>query len=107
MPENRNQTTNSQTLVIQAGAFSFDTIEQQNGVATVVKFKLENPQIYPGDVLLILSGEEVQFHGLIGRIEEGWATAADRNGSILQAGLQAIVHRVQIRTNAMARSQSM
>ena len=87
MPENRNQTTNSQTLVIDADEFSFDTIEQRNGLATVVKFKLENPGVYPGDVLLILSGEEIHFHGLIGGIEDGWATASDRSGSMLPAGV--------------------
>ncbi len=40
-----------------------------------------------GDVLLILDGEEIQFHGFIGGIEDGWAVAADRNGSTLPAGV--------------------
>jgi hypothetical protein len=83
MPDNQNQTINSQTLVIEADKFTFDSIEQQNGLATVVRFKLENPEVKPGDVLLILSGEEIQFHGFIGKIEDGWATAVDRNGSML------------------------
>lgn len=87
MPEERNQTTNSQTLVIEADNFDFDAVEQQNGVATVVKFKLENPTIRLGDVLLVLSGEEIHFHGLIGKIENGWAVAMDRNGSLLPAGV--------------------
>lgn len=83
MPENRNQTTNSQTLVIEADKFEFDIVEQQSGVATVVKFKVENPDLRPGDVLLVLSGDEIHFHGLIGKIENGWAIATDRNGSLL------------------------
>ena len=88
MPDNNQaQVTNSQTLVIDAEDFSFETLEQQNGKATVLKFKLENPAVIPGDVLLILAGDEIHFHGLIGRIEEGWATAADRNGSQLPAGV--------------------
>lgn len=87
MPENRNQTTNSQTVVIEADKFDFDALEQQNGVATVVKFKVENPDLRPGDVLLVLAGEEIHFHGLIGKIEDGWGTATDRNGSLLPAGV--------------------
>lgn len=87
MPENRNQTNNSQTLVINASDFSFDPVEHYNGVATVVKFKLDNPDVLPGDVLLILSGEEIHFHGLIGKIEDGWAIATDRAGSMLPASV--------------------
>jgi hypothetical protein len=86
MPE-RNQTTNSQTLVIEANEFSFDALEQNNGYATTVKFKVENPDIGYGDVLLILSGEEILFHGFIGKIEEGWGVATDRTGSLLPAGV--------------------
>ena len=85
MPENRNQTTNSQTLVINTDDFSFDIVEQNNGVATIVKFKVDNPDVLPGDVLLILSGEEIHFHGFIGKIEDGWAIASDRTGSVLPA----------------------
>ena len=36
----------------------------------------------PGDVLLVLTGADVHFHGLIGRIDEGWAVATD-HGSLL------------------------
>jgi hypothetical protein len=89
MPQNQNQNlnANSQTLVIDAEEFNFDTVEQHNGVATVIKFKLENPGVRLGDVLLILSGAEIQFHGFIGRIEDGYAIAADRNGSMLSAAV--------------------
>ncbi len=85
MPDNQNQTVNSQTLVIDADEFAFEVVEQHNGAATVVKFKLDNPGVRPGDVLLILSGTEIQFHGFIGGIEDGYATAADRSGSLLPA----------------------
>lgn len=87
MPQDRNQTTNSQTLVINTEEFSYDVVEQRNGIATVVKFKLDNPDVQSGDVLLVLDGEEIQFHGFIGGIEDGWAVAADRNGSALPAGV--------------------
>jgi hypothetical protein len=85
MPDNQDQSTNSQTLVIDADKFTFNTIEQHNGIATVVRFKLDNPEVKSGDVLLILSGTEIHFHGFIGGIEDGWATAIDRNGSMLPA----------------------
>ena len=85
MPDNQSQNVNSQTLVIDVGEFAFETIEQNNGIATVVKFKVENPDVRLGDVLLILSGTDIHFHGFIGGIEDGYAMAADRNGSMLPA----------------------
>jgi hypothetical protein len=83
MPENR--TTNAQTLVIESNIFQFESLQEVNGHATVVKFKLENPQIIPGDVLLVLDGSEVQFHGMIGKIEGNFAIASDPHGSLLPA----------------------
>jgi hypothetical protein len=85
MPENQNQSANSQTLAIDADKFTFETIEQRDGMATVVRFKVENPEVKPGDVLVVLLETEIHFHGLISRIEDGWATASDRNGSMLPA----------------------
>lgn len=83
--QNQNQNTNSQTLVIDAEEFTFEALEQRNGVATVVRFKLDNPSVRMGDVLLILSGADIHFHGFIGGIENGYAVAADRSGSMLPA----------------------
>ena len=77
MPENSNYDPNSKTLVIETKDFSFEAVTQKNGVATVLRFHLENPRIKPGDVLLVLTGGDVHFHGLIGRIEDGWGTATD------------------------------
>lgn len=57
-------------------------------MATVVKFQLEDPRYHAGDVLLVLSGSDIHFHGMIGRIEDGWATAVDRRGSLLPATVQ-------------------
>jgi hypothetical protein len=85
MPENQNQSANSQTLAIDVDKFIFDTIEQREGMATVVRFKLENPEVKPGDVLVVLLDTEIHFHGLISRIDDGWATASDRQGSLLPA----------------------
>ena len=83
MPENR--TTNAQTLVIDADEFSYSTVDQENGFATRVKFRIDNPQVTPGDVLLILAGEDVLFHGIIRGIEEGYGIASDPRGSQLPA----------------------
>ena len=87
MPDNQKQYPYSQTLVIDEEQFTFDTLEQYNGIATVVRFKVDNPEVKPGDVLLILSETEIHFHGLIGKIEDGWAIASDKNGSRLPAGV--------------------
>ncbi len=81
--QNQNQNPYSQTLVIDADQFTFDTVEEHNGIATVVRFKVENPEVKAGDVLLILADAEIHFHGLIGKIEDGWAIASDRKGSML------------------------
>jgi len=83
MPQ--NNTPNSQTLVINVADFSYQTEEHANGFATRVRFKLENPRVAPGDVLLVLSGADIVFHGLIGQIEDGVGVATDRSGSQLPA----------------------
>lgn len=75
MPENHE--THSQTLVFETKDFAYETLQQINGLATVVKFRLLNPHVRAGDVLLVLTGADVHFHGLIGRIDEGWAIATD------------------------------
>lgn len=84
MPEQNNPMSNSQTLVINKPDFDYITVEETDGNASVVKFQLMNPSIMSGDVLVVLDGTDVIFHGLIGRVEDGWATAADRNGSSLE-----------------------
>jgi|RhiMetdeSRZDD1v2_1073273.scaffolds.fasta_scaffold2025156_1 hypothetical protein len=90
MSENSNYDSNSKTLVIETKDFTFETMGQSNGVATVVKFQVLNPEVKPGDVLLVLTGADVHFHGLIGRIDEGgWAVATDHR-SLLP--LPATIH---------------
>ena len=84
MPEGYSE--NSNTLVVEAEKFAFETVSQENGNATVIRFQLQNPEIRAGDVLLVLSGSDIHFHGLIGRVEEGSAIATDRR-SLLPSGL--------------------
>ena len=88
MPEEQRTASNSQTFVAAAEDFSFETIEQENGQATVVRFRLDDPRYHAGDVLLVLSGTDIHFHGMIGSLADGWATAADRRGSLLPATTQ-------------------
>ena len=88
MSEPTNYTNNAQTVVVDAGTFGFETLEQQNGNATVIRFPVENSSVRPGDVLLVLSGSEIHFHGMIGIIEEGHGIATDRRGSLLPATVQ-------------------
>jgi len=88
MPDEQRVANNSQTYLADADTFSFETVEQLNGQATIVRFRLDNPRYHAGDVLLVLSGSEVHFHGMISQIADGWATASDRRGSLLPATLQ-------------------
>jgi len=88
MPEEQKTANNSQTYVVGAEDFEFETLEQENGQATIVRFKLEDPRYHAGDVLLVLSGSEIHFHGMIGKIGEGYAVASDHRGSLLLATVQ-------------------
>jgi hypothetical protein len=86
MPEPQNYTNTSQTVVVDADTFDFETVEHENGRATVVRFKVNNPHVQAGDVLLVLAGTEIHFHGMIGVVsEDGSAIATDRRGSLLPA----------------------
>jgi hypothetical protein len=88
MPDEQRVANNSQTYVVDADEFSFETLEQENGQATVVRFRLDNQLYHAGDVLLVLSGSDIHFHGMIGSLGDGWATASDRRGSLLPATIQ-------------------
>ena len=73
-----NYTNTSQTIVVDANTFDFETLEQANGNATVVRFRVENPDVRAGDVLFVLSGSDIHFHGMIGIIEDGRGVVARR-----------------------------
>ncbi len=89
MPSEPNNYANtSQTVVVDAATFDFETLEESNGNATVVRFHVENPDVRAGDVLLVLSGSDIHFHGMIGLIEDGYGVATDRRGSLLPATVQ-------------------
>ena len=88
MPEDQRVANNSQTYVASAEEFQFETLEQQNGQATVIRFRLEDPRYHAGDVLVVLSGSEIHFHGMIGQVADGWAIASDPRDSLLAATVQ-------------------
>jgi hypothetical protein len=89
MSESSNYSNNSQTLVVDSAEFSFETVEHNNGNATVIRFQLNNPSVKAGDVLLVLQGTDIHFHGMIGAIsEDGTALASDPRGSLLPATVQ-------------------
>jgi hypothetical protein len=88
MPDEQRVANNSQTYVVEADGFSYDTVEQTNGQATVIRFPLEDAGFHAGDVVVVLSDGEIHFHGMIGRLADGWATATDRRGSLLPATVQ-------------------
>ena len=88
MPESQRTATHAQTYVVDAEGFDFETIEQDNGQATVIRFGLNDVRYHAGDVLLVLSGTEIHFHGMIGNITDGSAIASDPRGSLLPATTQ-------------------
>jgi hypothetical protein len=73
----------SKTLAVDAEDLSYRTVEQRNGRASMIRFELKNPEVKPGDVLVVLSGSDILFHGLIMSVDEGWATTRDRNSLLL------------------------
>ena len=88
MPEEQRVANNSQTYVADADTFQFETVQQENGQATVIRFRLEDPRYHAGDVVVVLSGSEIHFHGMIGSIADGYAVASDPRGSLLPATVQ-------------------
>jgi hypothetical protein len=88
LPDEQRVANNSQTYVVGADSFLFEVLKQENGQATVIRFRLEEPQYQAGDVVVVLSGSEIHFHGMIGQLSEGWAVASDHRGSLLPATIQ-------------------
>ncbi len=88
MPEVSNYENNAKTLAVGVDDFSFETVEEQNGHATVIRFQLNDPRYKLGDVLVVLSGTDIHFHGMIESVENGWARASDRRDSLLPTTVQ-------------------
>lgn len=83
MADSNTSLTNAKSLVIEKQDFDYITLEQADGKATTVKFQIMNPSVTIGDVLVILDGTDILFHGMLSRLEDGWGTASDPRGSAL------------------------
>lgn len=78
-----------QTHSFNTDTFEYESVTAENGNATIIKFKVDEKLSSPGDVVVVLSTEgDISFHGLIGKIEDGYAFAADPKGSLLPSGVQ-------------------
>ena len=77
-----------QTLSFNVETFDYESVEQTNGNATVIRFEVDQTEVSPGDVVLVLEGAEIVFHGMVGAIEDGVAIASDPKGSLLPATIQ-------------------
>ena len=77
-----------QTLSFNADTFEYDVVARDNGNATIIKFPVDQKLYSPGDVVVVVGGDEITFHGIIGKIEDGYAFASDPKGSLLPAGVQ-------------------
>lgn len=77
-----------QTLSFNSENFDYESVEQSNGNATVIKFEVDQQKVSPGDVIVVLDEGEIVFHGMVGAIEDGTAIASDPRGSLLPATIQ-------------------
>jgi len=58
-----------QTLSFNADTFEYETVSQDNGNATIIKFPIDEKLYSPGDVVVVVAGEgDINFHGIIGKI---------------------------------------
>lgn len=76
------------TISFNADNFEYETVSQENGNATVIKFEIDETRYSPGDVCVVLDDADIKFHGIIGKIEDGFAFAYDPKGSLLPAAVQ-------------------
>lgn len=76
----------SQTLSFDAATFEYEAVANENGNATIIKFPVDEKKVSPGDAVVVVSGDEIHFHGMIGKIEDGYAYVSDPKGSLLPAG---------------------
>lgn len=74
-----------QTLSFNVNNFDYETISQAAGNAGIIKFKIDEKVYSPGDVVVVLDDADILFHGVIGKIEDGYAFASDMTSSLLPA----------------------
>ena len=74
-----------QTISYNADNFEYEAVANENGNATIIKFPIDETRYSPGDVVVVLNDADITFHGIIGKIEDGYAYASDPKGSLLPA----------------------
>jgi hypothetical protein len=77
-----------QTHCYDAKDFKYETLEQVNGNASLISFEIGTNENTMGDVVVVLSEGEIVFHGIISKVQDGWALAADPKDSLLPATVQ-------------------
>ncbi len=77
-----------QTMSFNAADFDYETVNHENGNATMITFSVDEKLYSPGDVVVVLDKDEIVFHGVLGKIENGKAYAYDPKGSLLPATVQ-------------------
>ena len=78
-----------QTHVYNTQDFKYETLEQINGNASLISFEIGSEQNTMGDVVVVLDeASEIVFHGIISKVQDGWALAGDPKGSLLPATVQ-------------------
>ncbi len=77
-----------QTISFNADNFEYETVNQENGNATMIKFPIDGANYSAGDVVVVLDNDDIRFHGMIGKIESGCAFAYDPKGSLLPGTVQ-------------------
>jgi hypothetical protein len=87
-PDSRSNISFAKTLCFLIDSFDYETLEQENGNALVIKFTLNDPSYNAGDILVLMDKEEIVFHGMIGQISDGYAIASDRRASLLPSTVQ-------------------
>jgi len=78
----------TQTLSFDADTFEYETVDSQNGNASVIRFPVDSKRVSAGDIVVVVKKEDIFFHGMIGKIEGDHAYASDLKGSLLPAGVQ-------------------
>jgi hypothetical protein len=74
-----------QTISYNIKNFEYETLSQVSGNAGIIKFKIDENVYSPGDVVVVLDETDILFHGVIGKIESGFAFASDMKSSLLPA----------------------
>jgi hypothetical protein len=77
-----------QTHCFDVKDFKYETLEQINGNASVISFEIDQSENTMGDVVVVLSEGEIVFHGMITKVQDGWALATDVKDSLLPATVQ-------------------